>query len=157
MSVPTGGCSLGLRGYQITEAGAEVGGCVARECRLPSLSAWGRVGDYREYQLSQMPNVDVYFESRLSAQDILAFGFQNIAIATGSTWPRDGVARISSRCRWTQPWRYTCRHVARPAGYLLIGGFQFVYRPRRETPALAPFPYNVCVPPDSPACRDVAG
>ncbi|WP_404924869.1 hypothetical protein [Mesorhizobium sp. ORM16] len=93
MSVPIGACPLGLRGYQITETGTEVGGCVARECRLPSLSAWGRVGDYRQYQLSQMPNVDVYFESRLSAQDLLALGFQNIAIATGSTWLRDGVAR----------------------------------------------------------------
>ncbi|MER8753175.1 NAD(P)-binding protein [Mesorhizobium sp. M1050] len=87
--------ALGLRGYQvaIAETGTELGGRVARECRLPGLSAWGRVRDYRQYQLSQMPNVDIYFESRLSAQDILAFGFQNIALATGSTWRRDGVAR----------------------------------------------------------------
>jgi dimethylamine/trimethylamine dehydrogenase len=40
-----------------------------------------------------MPNVDIYFQSRLSADDILSFGFQNVAIATGSTWRRDGVAR----------------------------------------------------------------
>jgi dimethylamine/trimethylamine dehydrogenase len=87
--------ALGLRGYQvaIAEAGTELGGRVARECLLPGLSAWGRVRDYRQYQLSQMSNVDVYFESRLSAEDILAFGFQNIAIAAGSTWRRDGVAR----------------------------------------------------------------
>ncbi|RUX30320.1 NADH:flavin oxidoreductase [Mesorhizobium sp. M7A.F.Ca.US.011.01.1.1] len=87
--------ALGLRGYQvaIAEAGTELGGRVARECRLPGLSAWGRVRDYRQYQISQMSNVDVYFESRLSAQEILDFGFQNIALATGSTWRRDGVAR----------------------------------------------------------------
>lgn len=87
--------ALGLRGYQvaIAEAGAELGGRVARECRLPGLSAWARVRDYRQYQLSQMANVDIYFERRLSADEILAFGFQNIAIATGSTWRRDGVAR----------------------------------------------------------------
>jgi len=87
--------ALGVRGYQvaIAEAGTELGGRVARECRLPGLSAWGRVRDYRQYQLSQMANVDIYFESRLSAEDILGFGFQNIAIATGSTWRRDGVAR----------------------------------------------------------------
>jgi dimethylamine/trimethylamine dehydrogenase len=86
---------LGLRGYQvaIAEAGTELGGRVARECKLPGLSAWGRVRDYRQYQISQMPNVGVYFDSRLSADDILAFGFQNVAIATGSTWRRDGVAR----------------------------------------------------------------
>lgn len=86
---------LGLRGYQvaIAEAGTELGGRVARECKLPGLSAWGRVRDYRQYQISQMQNVGVYFDSRLSADDILAFGFQNVAIATGSTWRRDGVAR----------------------------------------------------------------
>ncbi|MDX8514017.1 NAD(P)-binding protein [Mesorhizobium captivum] len=87
--------ALGLRGYRvaIAEAGTELGGRVARECLLPGLSAWGRVRDYRQYQLSQMPNVDIYFESRLSADDILSFGFQNVAVATGSTWRRDGVAR----------------------------------------------------------------
>ncbi|AZO25465.1 NADH:flavin oxidoreductase [Mesorhizobium sp. M1E.F.Ca.ET.045.02.1.1] len=87
--------ALGLRGYQvaIAEAGTELGGRVARESRLPGLSAWGRVRDYRQYQLSQMPNVDIYFASRLTADDILSFGFQNVAVATGSTWRRDGVAR----------------------------------------------------------------
>jgi dimethylamine/trimethylamine dehydrogenase len=87
--------ALGVRGYQvaIAEAGTELGGRVARECRLPGLSAWGRVREYREYQLSQMPNVDIYFESRLSADYILSFGFQNVAIATGSIWRNDGVAR----------------------------------------------------------------
>ncbi|MEW6629991.1 MAG: FAD-dependent oxidoreductase [Pseudomonadota bacterium] len=87
--------ALGLRGYKvaIAEAGTELGGRVARESLLPGLSAWGRVRDYRQYQLSQMPNVDIYFESRLTADDILSFGFQNVAIATGSTWRRDGVAR----------------------------------------------------------------
>ncbi|WP_336619368.1 oxidoreductase [Mesorhizobium sp. WSM4935] len=87
--------ALGLRGYQVAlaEAGTGLGGRVARECLLPGLSAWGRVRDYRQYQLGQMPNVDIYFESRLSADDILSFGFQNVAIATGSSWRRDGVAR----------------------------------------------------------------
>ncbi|MER8844632.1 MULTISPECIES: oxidoreductase [Mesorhizobium] len=87
--------ALGMRGYKvaIAEAGTELGGRVARESKLPGLSAWGRVRDYRQYQLSQMPDVDIYFESRLSAGDILSFGFQNVAIATGSTWRRDGVAR----------------------------------------------------------------
>ncbi|MCA8966154.1 MAG: NADH:flavin oxidoreductase, partial [Planctomycetes bacterium] len=63
------------------------------ECLLPGLSAWGRVRDYREYQLSQMPNVDVYFDSRLDAAQILEFGFEHVCLATGSTWRRDGVAR----------------------------------------------------------------
>ena len=40
-----------------------------------------------------MPNVDIYFDSRLSTDEILTFGFQNVVVATGSTWRRDGVAR----------------------------------------------------------------
>lgn len=87
--------ALGMRGYRVilAEAGTELGGRVARECKLPGLWAWGRVRDYRQYQLSQMPNVEIYFDSRLSADDILGFGFEHVALATGSTWRRDGVAR----------------------------------------------------------------
>jgi dimethylamine/trimethylamine dehydrogenase len=87
--------ALGVRGYTVAlaEAGTELGGRVARESKLPGLSAWGRVKDYREYQLSQMPGVDIYFESHLTADEILEFGFENVALATGSTWRRDGVAR----------------------------------------------------------------
>jgi len=87
--------ALCRRGYDVAvaEAGTELGGRVARECKLPGLSAWGRVRDYRTYQLSQRANVETYFNSALTAQDILEFGFENVAIATGSTWRRDGVAR----------------------------------------------------------------
>jgi len=86
--------ALSRRGYDVAlaEAGTELGGRVARECLLPGLSAWGRVRDYRAYQLGQCANVETYFDSRLTAQDILDFGFENIAIATGATWRRDGVA-----------------------------------------------------------------
>lgn len=88
--------ALGLRGYQvvIAEANTHLGGRVARERQLPGLSAWGRVADYREYQLSQMENVDIYLDNRLSADDILEFGFQHVALATGSRWRNDGVARV---------------------------------------------------------------
>ncbi len=87
--------ALSVRGYDvaIAEAGTELGGRVARECKLPGLSAWGRVVDYRQYQLSQRANVETYFDSRLGVDDILEFGFENIAIATGASWRRDGVAR----------------------------------------------------------------
>ena len=87
--------ALARRGYDVAlaEAGRELGGRVSKECRLPGLSAWGRVKDYRAYQLGQRTNVETYFDSRLSASDILEFGFENIAIATGAQWRRDGVAR----------------------------------------------------------------
>lgn len=87
--------ALARRGYDVAvaEAREEIGGRVARERRLPGLSAWGRVKDYREYQLSQRANVEIYLASELDADSILEFGFENVAIATGATWRRDGVAR----------------------------------------------------------------
>jgi len=90
---------LGLRGYQVAlaEAGTELGGRVARECRLPGLSAWGRVRDYRMGQIGKMPNVEVFLDSRLDAEQVLEFGFEHVAVATGSTWRRDGVARFQTQ------------------------------------------------------------
>jgi dimethylamine/trimethylamine dehydrogenase len=87
--------ALSLRGYDVAlaEAGDALGGRVARERRLPGLSAWGRVADYRTYQLSQRANVETYLQSRLTAEDVLSFGFQNVCIATGAQWRADGVAR----------------------------------------------------------------
>lgn len=84
-----------MRGYDvaIAEAGRTPGGRVARERKLPGLAAWGRVADYREYQLGQMANVEMYFDSALSVEDILEYGFQNICVATGAKWRADGVSR----------------------------------------------------------------
>ncbi|GAB1479523.1 NAD(P)-binding protein [Paracoccaceae bacterium] len=88
--------ALSLRGYDVAlaEAGDALGGRVAKERLLPGLSAWGRVADYRIYQLSQRANVETYLQSRLTVEDILSFGFQNVCIATGSQWRADGVARM---------------------------------------------------------------
>lgn len=87
--------ALAERGYDVAlaEAGTVLGGRVARERNLPGLSAWGRVADYREYQISQKPNVETYFDSALDAESILEFGFENVCIATGAKWRRDGVSR----------------------------------------------------------------
>ena len=83
------------RGYDVAmaEAGLTLGGRVSKERALPGLSAWGRVADYREYQLSQKPNVEIYRDSQLNADMILEFGFDNVCLATGATWRRDGVSR----------------------------------------------------------------
>ena len=90
-------CALQLakRGYPVTlaEATAELGGRSLRESRLPGLSSWVRVKDYREQQLLQMANADIYRGSRLSAADILEFGFSHIFLATGAHWRRDGMGR----------------------------------------------------------------
>lgn len=87
--------ALCRRGYDVAvaEAKTEIGGRVTLERKLPGLAAWGRVVDYREYQLQQRANVNIYLDSQLDADSILEFGFENVAIATGSKWRRDGVAR----------------------------------------------------------------
>ncbi len=87
--------ALAERGYDVAlaEAGTELGGRVSRERTLPGLSAWGRVADYRTYQIGQKANVQTYFDSALDADGILEFGFEHLCIATGATWRRDGVAR----------------------------------------------------------------
>ncbi len=90
---------LGLRGYEVAlaEALTELGGRVSAERGLPGLSAWGRVADYRRGQIAKMPNVQVYFESRLSVDDVLGMGFDQVAVATGSRWRKDGVARFHTK------------------------------------------------------------
>ncbi|WP_181703805.1 FAD-dependent oxidoreductase [Chthonobacter albigriseus] len=84
---------LGKRGYPVTlaEAGTVLGGRVVRESRLPGLAAWIRVRDYRQGQLTKLPNVEIYFDSKLTADDVLGFGFPRVLIATGATWRRDGI------------------------------------------------------------------
>ena len=87
--------ALAERGYDVAlaEAGTTLGGRVTRERQLPGLSAWGRVADYRAYQIGQKPNVQTYFDSALDAESILEFGFEHVCLATGAKWRRDGVAR----------------------------------------------------------------
>ena len=87
---------LGLRGYEVAlaEATTTLGGRVAKERLLPGLAQWGRVADYRVGQIQKMPNVNVYRDSALTADDIAGFGFEHVAIATGAFWRRDGVARF---------------------------------------------------------------
>ena len=90
--------TLGQRGYHValSEAGRDLGGRVARESRLPGLASWARVRDWRVGQLGKLPNVEIYRESRLTAEDVLAAECSIVTIATGSTWRRDGIGRHHS-------------------------------------------------------------
>jgi dimethylamine/trimethylamine dehydrogenase len=91
--------ATGQRGYEVhlAEAGSELGGRVSKESKLPGLAAWARVRDYRVYQIGKMPNVEIYRESRLTAEQILEFGFERVVLATGSRWRTDGVGRSHHR------------------------------------------------------------
>ena len=87
--------ALGKRGYQVTlaEARDEAGGRVTRESRLPKLNEWARVRDYRLGQIQRMPNVEIYLESEMNAEQIQEFGADKVALATGALWRNDGVGR----------------------------------------------------------------
>ena len=87
--------ALGQRGYAVmlAEATRELGGRVSAECRLPGLSEWARVRDHRLQQIQNMSNVEIFRESELSADDVLAVGADHVAIATGAAWRRDGFGR----------------------------------------------------------------
>jgi dimethylamine/trimethylamine dehydrogenase len=90
-------CALALsnRGYDVvlSDAAEALGGRVLQESRLPMLSEWRRVADYRVHLLAAKANVETYVASRLSAADVLGFGFNRIVIATGARWRTDGVGR----------------------------------------------------------------
>jgi dimethylamine/trimethylamine dehydrogenase len=87
--------ALGQRGYEVilAEATKELGGRVTKESRLPGLSEWARVRDYRVQQIQVMPNVSIYLDNNLTAEEALSLGTDHIVVATGSKWRRDGFGR----------------------------------------------------------------
>ena len=103
---PTGleaAMSLGKRGYPVVlvEQSRRLGGRVADEARLPGLASWIRVLDYRQDQIDRLDEVEYYLESEMTAQEVLEsapeFGFNHVAVATGSRWRSDGVGRWHTR------------------------------------------------------------
>ena len=89
--------SLGRRGYEVmlAEATNELGGRVALEARLPGLAAWIRVVDYRLGQLERIPNVEIARGSTVTADEILGYEFDHVAVATGCHWRTDGLGRAT--------------------------------------------------------------
>ena len=91
--------SLGKRGYNVTvaDAGDEAGGRVLQESRLPGLSAWKRVIDYRLGQIEKLDNVQVFLQSELDVNQVTDYskelGVSEILCATGARWDYDGMGR----------------------------------------------------------------
>ena len=86
---------LARRGYHVTlaEADNKLGGRVLFESGLKGLSAWKRVSDNRIYEIQQKNNIEIYKESELTLSHINELGINNIFLATGSSWRKDGVGR----------------------------------------------------------------
>ena len=80
--------TLARRGHQVALAdkARDFGGRLRWESRLPGLNQWHRVVDYRMGQLRKLPNVALYPESDLTAQDVRDFGADHVVIATGARW-----------------------------------------------------------------------
>jgi len=81
----------------LAEASTELGGRINHECRLPGLAEWVRVRDYRVHQIQTMPNVDIFLDNHLQAEDCLSIGADHIVIATGSKWHTNGFGRYHHR------------------------------------------------------------
>jgi dimethylamine/trimethylamine dehydrogenase len=87
--------TLGRRGVPVMLAEAEetLGGRVTLEARLPGLSEWARVRDWRLHQIGKLPNVEIFPASRMTVEDVLATGAPHVICATGSRWRSDGRGR----------------------------------------------------------------
>ena len=87
--------SLARRAYRVilAEATRTLGGRVAREATLPSLSSWRRVVDHRLSRIVGDEHVEVYRQSQMDAGDVLRAGVSDVVVATGSRWRNDGVGR----------------------------------------------------------------
>jgi dimethylamine/trimethylamine dehydrogenase len=70
----------------LADKAREFGGRLRWESRLPGLGQWHRVVDYRMGQLRKLPNVSLYPESELSAEDVREFGADHVVVATGARW-----------------------------------------------------------------------
>ena len=91
--------ALGKRGYKVilSEQHNYLGGRVTLESNLPSLSEWARVRDYRQQQFFKLPNVDIFLNSKINAEEALSIQTDHIVIATGAKWHTNGFGRNNTR------------------------------------------------------------
>jgi dimethylamine/trimethylamine dehydrogenase len=66
----------------------ELGGRLNFETRLPGLSAWRRVVDYRLGRLNEMANVSLFPASRLGVDHIIEIAPDHVVLATGARWTK---------------------------------------------------------------------
>ncbi len=90
--------SLGKRGYDVilADTSGTPGGRVTREARLPGLASYIRVVDYRVAQLRQLRSVE-RTQGEVTADEILSYDFDHVAVATGARWREDGVGRFHTQ------------------------------------------------------------
>lgn len=126
--------TLAKRGYQVTiaDAGNEWGGRLVQERKMPRLSAWGRVVDYRLGLLQVMPNVQMYLDSPLGSEDVQGFEADHVIVATGAHWREDGTGRSHDDPipGWDREQVYTPSQILRgdiPDGHVVVYDDDFYY------------------------------
>tara|TARA_Y100001958_G_C21231911_1_gene557741 strand:- start:1660 stop:2625 length:966 start_codon:yes stop_codon:yes gene_type:complete len=88
---------LGKMGHKVAlaEKSRELGGRIVTEAKLPGLSEWIRVKDWRITQINKCQNIEVFPESFMTADSVLELGYENVIIATGARWAKDKIGRHS--------------------------------------------------------------
>ena len=89
------GLMLARRGHEvkIADAGLAPGGRLNWETKLPGLAEWGRVRDWRLHQISKLSSIEIFRDSRMTADDVMELGIPHVVVATGSHWRGDGRGR----------------------------------------------------------------
>ena len=77
----------------LAEADTELGGHLRHWCALPGMREWRRVIDWRWTQLNRLPRVALYPDNPLSVDEVLELDVDDVIIASGSRWRRDGRGR----------------------------------------------------------------
>ena len=92
--------TLSKAGHQVTVAEklSELGGRALYESSVKGLASWGRVRDYRVYQLQQRANVNLFTDSELDADGVAEWASDEVVVATGSSWLDDGRGRSNISC-----------------------------------------------------------
>ncbi len=87
--------TLARRGHETTlaEASRELGGRLLWEAKLPGLSEWMRVRDWRVHQFSKLSNLEIFRQSPMDAGSIAELDSDHVVIATGSHWRTNGQGR----------------------------------------------------------------
>ena len=88
---------LGEMGHKVAlaEKSRELGGRIITEAKLPGLSEWIRVRDWRITQINKCENIEVFPESYMTADSVLELGYEDVVIATGARWAKDSIGRHS--------------------------------------------------------------
>lgn len=90
---------LAKRGHNrvhLIEKDADIGGCVRWISRLPGLSEWRKLLDWRQLELDRFRrDVEVITSTTLEAGDVLSYGAELVVLATGSRWAGNGFNGIT--------------------------------------------------------------